>query len=246
MSIKTIINYCTNDQRFINLCIDSVRNISCEITVTYTDCFYDGTPENINLIDKTIVSNPDVNFIKISYESNKRREHEWCSYSRIVGYNSAKKETDYVLFLDSDEIIESKTCSEFINSDQFIFGHDYKLEGYFYFRDVKYQALQLEDAAPLLYTKNLNINNVMLADRTSLFLNTPNIKHRHVTYDGQVLMHHYSWARSKQEMLKKVKSWGHKHDRNWSELIENEFSHDFNGTDFINGYKYKILPSSLI
>lgn len=246
MKIKTIINYCTYDQRFINLSIDSVRNISSEIIVTYTNCFYDGDPENMDLINQTIVSNPDVSFVQISYEPNKRQEYEWCSYSRIVGYHSSKKEADYVLFLDSDEIIESKICEEFINSDQFVFGHDYKLEGYFYFRETNYQALQLEDPSTLLYTKNLNIDNVMSADRMSLFLNTPNIKHRHATYKDQVLMHHYSWARTKQELLKKVKSWGHKHDRNWADLVEKEFSHDFNGTDFVHGYEYKILPNSLI
>jgi hypothetical protein len=39
-------------------------------------------------------------------------------------------------------------------------------------------------------------------------------------------------------MIQKVQNWGHNNDRNWIELIEKEFSHKFNGTDFINHYQY--------
>lgn len=244
MKIKTIINYCTNDQRFINDSINSARSISDEIIVTYTSCFYNGEPENMDLIQITIDSNPDVNFVKIQYDENKNQD--WCCFSRIVGYNHTQNGEDYVLFLDSDEIIESELCYKFINSDEFIFGHDYKLENYFYFRETNYQAIQLEDSATLLYSKNLNINNVFPSDRTSLFDNSLNLKHRHTTYKGQVLMHHYSWVRTKEQMIKKVKTWGHKNDRNWIELVEKEFSHEFNGTDFIHGYSYKILPNRKI
>lgn len=246
MKITTIINYCSNDQQFINKCIDSVRCISSEIIVTYTSCFYNGEPENMVLINDAINSNPDVNFINIPYESNKKSAHEWVCFSRIVGYNSTKINPDYFLFLDSDEIIESKLCHEFINSEEFVIGHDYKLEGYFYFREANYQANQLEDPATLLYAKNLDINNVLIAERTSLFEKTPNVKHRHTKYKDQVLLHHYSWVRTKEQMLKKVKTWSHCHDRNWVELVEKEFSHDFNGTDFVHGYSYKILPNNII
>lgn len=246
MKVKTIINYCTNDQRFINSCINSVRSISSEIIVTYTSCFYNGESENMDLIQSTINSNRDVIFLEIPYEENKRKEHEWCCFSRIVGYNNAHADEDYILFLDSDEVIETDLCNEFINSNEFVYGNDYKLEGYFYFREPNYQAIQLEDAAPLLYSKNLNIENVLIADRTSLFNNSLNPKQRHTTYKNQVLMHHYSWVRTKEEMINKVKTWGHKHERNWIELIEQEFTHDFNGTDFIKGYNYKILPNYTI
>jgi hypothetical protein len=40
-------------------------------------------------------------------------------------------------------------------------------------------------------------------------------------------------------MLKKVSTWAHKTDKNWNELIEEEFSRDFNGTDFVHNYKYE-------
>ena len=51
-------------------------------------------------------------------------------------------------------------------------------------------------------------------------------------------MHHYSWVRTQQEMLAKVGGWGHKHDKDWATLINEEFSREFNGTDFVHGYTY--------
>ena len=59
--------------------------------------------------------------------------------------------------------------------------------------------------------------------------------------DGEPIVHHYSWAKSKEELLMKVKNWGHMSDKNWIPLIEEEFSRDFNGTDFVHGYQYTIL-----
>jgi hypothetical protein len=54
-------------------------------------------------------------------------------------------------------------------------------------------------------------------------------------------MHHYSWVRTKEEMLRKVKAWGHTNDKDWNTLIEEEFSREFNGKDFVHGYNFEIL-----
>jgi hypothetical protein len=42
-------------------------------------------------------------------------------------------------------------------------------------------------------------------------------------------------------MLQKVSAWGHANDTNWVELIEEEFSREFSGTDFVHGYEYEII-----
>jgi subtilase family serine protease len=39
-------------------------------------------------------------------------------------------------------------------------------------------------------------------------------------------------------MIQKVISWGHNKDIDWVSLIEQEFTHDFNGKDFINKYGF--------
>ena len=58
------------------------------------------------------------------------------------------------------------------------------------------------------------------------------------------MMHHFSWVRTKEEMLTKVKNWGHASDKDWIVGIEEEFSRDFNGTDFVHGYSYNIVENT--
>ena len=59
--------------------------------------------------------------------------------------------------------------------------------------------------------------------------------------DGNPMFHHYSWVRTREEMLKKVKSWAHHKDRDWTSLVEKEFERKFNSqtdTCFVHNYKY--------
>ena len=59
--------------------------------------------------------------------------------------------------------------------------------------------------------------------------------------DGSPMVHHYSWVRTKEEMKKKTRCWGHHWERDWESLIENEYSKDFTGKDFIRGYEYILV-----
>jgi hypothetical protein len=44
-------------------------------------------------------------------------------------------------------------------------------------------------------------------------------------------------------MLRKVTTWGHRNDRSdWVAKVEEEFSRAFNGTDFVNGLEYIMVP----
>ena len=52
------------------------------------------------------------------------------------------------------------------------------------------------------------------------------------------MFHHYSWVRTKEQLLRKVASWGHNWERNWTEEVEKEFSRPFNGVDFVHGYEF--------
>jgi hypothetical protein len=246
MKISSVINYCTYDQRFITPCIDAIRSVSDEVIVTYTSCFYDGSPENYDLIHSTISSHPDVRFIEIPYETNKRSELDWCSYSRVIGRNAISDDSQYLLFVDSDEVLIVDAFLSFFNSSKFEIGTDYKFLSYWYFRDVLYQSKQYEESITMMYVPSINMN-ALSHDRTSLFSSGTNKKQNYTTTpSGLPLVHHFSWARNKEGMLKKVSTWGHKNDRDWTSLIETEFTHEFNGTDFVHGYSYNILTESPI
>ena len=63
------------------------------------------------------------------------------------------------------------------------------------------------------------------------------------TYNGLPMLHHYSWVRTKEQMLKKVRTWWHNKDRNWEKSVEEEFSRPFSGKDFVHGYEYKTVEN---
>ena len=81
-----------------------------------------------------------------------------------------------------------------------------------------------------------------------IFLNNNNNKFIRITikekkYDETTTIKNILWVKNKKEMLRKVKNWSHKNDRNWEDLIEEEFSRDFNGKDFVHNYSYEIVEN---
>lgn len=44
--VATVINYCTNDYKFIGYCIAEAGAFSAQVIVPVCDHFLDGTPEN--------------------------------------------------------------------------------------------------------------------------------------------------------------------------------------------------------
>ena len=55
--IATIINYCTTDYKFIGHCINEAKSFSDQVIVPVCDHFYDGTPEDRELLEKTYKEN---------------------------------------------------------------------------------------------------------------------------------------------------------------------------------------------
>ena len=65
-NVTTIINYCTNDYRFIGHCIHEAKQFSEQIIVPVCDHFLDGTPENRELLDRTYEENrQDATFARV-------------------------------------------------------------------------------------------------------------------------------------------------------------------------------------
>lgn len=238
MKIATIINYCTNDYMYLKPCIDGVRSFSSEIIVPYCDRFHDGTPENKDLLSRSIRENTGVQFVEFSYEpSMTSRWH--CNASRKLGFELASSDVDYFLLLDTDEIIESDKFVEWF-SQQKAGGNmldGYKIANYFYFRDFKYRTKHTEDSIVLVKNGPLVRDDSLIFhehERSGIFDACPK-RARNCMLDGKPFIHHYSWVRSKQAMLKKVTAWSHNRDKNWIALVHEEFEKPFRGKDVIFG-----------
>jgi hypothetical protein len=217
--------------------------------VACSDHFYDGKPEDKELLQKAKEENPDVEFVLLPFDPETREKSQyWVTLSRWNALSRVNKNIDYILFLDADEIVEGEKFASFLKSFPLSRFNILKLANYYYFRESCFRAGTFEDSVTLVKKSLLNREMVVdYGDRNKAWEMLPEPKQRMVMgLDSRPMVHHFSWVRTKEEMLRKVLSWGHAGERNWAELVEVEFSHPFNGKDFIHGYDYedveKVFP----
>ena len=157
------------------------------------------------------------------------------------------EDSDYILFLDTDEIVNVKRFKDWVETEEYKLYDSMKLANYWYFREKKYRAKQIEDSV-VLVKKDLIVKYneilipVLVAGREQYHeLINCNKKRMILGTDGYPIIDHYSWVRTKEEMTQKVVSWGHHRDKNWIDMIEEEFSREFNGKCFVNNYTFNRL-----
>lgn len=250
--VSTIVNFCSNESRFIKATLEQALFFSEQVIVPVCDHFFDGTPENRQLLDEVYAAFPECLFVEYPYLPEKipkrvwkkvEPAHFWHSFSRLVGVSVLDEGIETVLFLDADEVPEGSRFAEWLDCSDYRHHTTLKLANYWYFREPSNQALSFEDSVVLVQRKSLESELLLHQDeRDAIYNLLPGPKRRHVAGpDGQPMFHHYSWVRTKEEMLKKVRGWG---DRDWAALVNQEFAAPFRGTDFIHGYTYQIVKPS--
>ena len=250
-SIASIISFCTNDARFLRACIDGVKSYSDQILISVSDHFFNGELENLGLLEQLYKKFPECTFIEFAFDPKElygsaalSREnpdwvHHWHNSARLVAYYFVKEGTDALFFLDVDEIVESERFQAWLNSKPLL--NAARFSSYYYFREARFRAKSWPDAPLLVRKRELDPDWLLDSDeRMGLFLNISGNKESSIHgLDGKPMVHHYSWVRTKEEMVKKVASWGHHWERNWKNRIEEEFSRPFNGRDFVREYSYE-------
>ena len=240
--VSVVINYCNNDFQFIEENIIQAKKISSDITIVYCLQSLDGKDEDmgflIQMMDIAIKHGCFTDEIIFEKTQTPRYHH---NLMRMVGTTGTLQthDTDYILFLDADEIIEGDKMAKYLESEHHKNFHVIAFECYWYFREREHRADQTEQAAVLCKKDICTPDYIFSEAERWEFLNRPHLKvSQHTKHNGEILVHHYSWVRTKEQMLNKVRSWGHKNDRDWVAEVEHEFSHDFNGTDFVHHYTY--------
>jgi len=248
MNIATIINYCSNEKAFLEKVISGVNSFSKSIFVVVCDHFFNGEKEDIAQIKKDAQRLAMAQFIVYPYE--KRLEHTkifkrigqanfWHSFSRYLGFSKLTDAVDYVLFLDADEVVDGDAFNRWLLTDEYKQFDVMKLANYWYFLFEHLRAKVFEDSAVLIKKNRITANLLLTKEeRNTLYdvLNGPK-KRMVLGVDSKPMIHHYSWVRSQAQMLKKVMSWGHKNDKDWTKLVTEAFEKKDLKKDFVHGYE---------
>lgn len=269
-NIATVISYCTNDYKFLKPCIDHVLSFSKQIVVPVCDHYFNGEEEDRELLERSYKENTNAEFIEFEYNPEAYRglgmqrlndpftpvkymididpaeKWFWHQIQRLTGFNSVNNDIDYVLFLDVDEIVETEKFIEWLNKFPYKDYSSIRFETYWYFRETKFRAVQTEDWNAITLVKKDKLLDEAFFKHDSERLNFTNFvdgnKQIHmVGVDGKPMIHHYSWVRTKEEMLKKVRTWGHERDKDWKPDVNKEFAREFapgRDKDFVHQYDF--------
>ena len=254
-NIVSIINFCTNDVRYLEKNVQECAKFSKEILIPVCDHFFDGTCENRDLLHDLYLRHRGVRFIEYAYSDSKLYnpflsltpssidwKMYWYTTSRYIGYLYAKG--DYLLFLDTDEIVEGDRFVEWMKGFDYENYEAIRFLSFYYFRNPLYRATVHPPNAMLAKRSSLSCTLLMNDwDRYGAFSRIQGKKEgKGLGADGKPLVHHYSWVRSKEECIKKGETSGHSREYDFPKEIEQEFSHPFQGSDFLFSYTYEKAP----
>jgi hypothetical protein len=236
--ISTIISYCTNDFRFIAKCIEEAKIFSKEVIVVVCDHFFDGTPENRHLLEHTYAQHSDIQFVEFSYLTDRiyslyhhirPKDPEWAMFwaatTRYIGFHYIDPASEYVLFLDSDEIVNGKNCLQWLKTGQYQSYEALRFGAYLYALKPTMRAKKVVNLP--LFVKKMTFLPLLLMnelERIGAFLSHLGPKKQEIVgTDQKPFVHHYSWVRTKEECLLKTRTWGHRNEEDWEALIESAF-----------------------
>lgn len=256
LHITSVINFCTNEFRFLSKCIEGVRPFSDTILINTCDHYFDGTEENYALLEHAFRLFPDCQFIEYAFDPNNsyRRftpyfpehphwRHEWHNTGRWISYYFLPSACDFILFLDADEIVDAQRFAEWLNACEIMAHSAFRLSAHWYFRKACYRALNADAITLFVKRDALHTDHLWNSDeRMGIYLSISGKKANDVLgCDGKPLVDHYSWVRTYEELVKKFTSWGHFWERPWIDLLEAEYAQSFQGKDFIRGYTYETI-----
>jgi hypothetical protein len=241
MNVSVLISYCSVDNKIIRALIKQLLIFTDDILVARYDKLFNGKHEKLDDLEDVRDANPEkIKVLYLPFIAGKPTRY----YHNSLRWEGIKyTKYDSLIFLDSDEILDGNIVKLMLENGIFSNIQAASFASYWYFRSAKFQSLQTEDLG-LFIQKKLVTEKLMFTELERRGVeNTQHIKFiRALALKTGPFSHHYSWVRTKEEMISKVTCWGHKNDKNWVPLVEEEFSRDFNGTDFVHGYSYRIVP----
>ena len=256
-NIDCVIISNSDDFRFLLPNLEQIHKIFNKIVIALGNQLWNGESEDKDKLDKfkSLVSKKCSNVDIVEYNVPKdailsikdrvASEMYWEGHARYIAYNSLASH-DYVMFLDSDEVIHGALFKQWLDTNEYKKYDVMKLKNYWYWREPVYRAMNYYEDSVILI-KNKTFDPLDIFDnrgRHGLYENCKGSNKIRNAGGNKIFIHHYSWVRSQKDMETKVRSWGHRNDRkDWLDLVKEEFSRPFNGTDFVKGLKYDTIDN---
>lgn len=250
VSITAVIPFCSYDRLFFKPCIDNLLSCGIKCIIVVYDHLWQGEPENTALLQECRLlyeNNPNVEHILLHWSEGKASSH-WESYGRYIA--TTRVHTQYVLYIDVDEIVEPELFKRWLFTGKYKKYVGMKLRNYSYAVMPNYRLkvnayntvmCRTSYATSLGFTGKLRLQFVNNANRWSRWLTKLGLSKLFYIYRGEPFIHHYTAARSKENMIKKVTNWSHHIDRpNWKELVI-EGRKIKNGR--ISGHKFEVVDN---
>jgi len=120
IKLGTVINYNTNLFNSIKKVIDSVKSISTVVNISTCDCFFDGTKEDEDLLNRTYEENhkDNVNFIVHEFNNSVNKDDQyWENISRLLGVKYMEGQEEWILLLNGNEKITDGFKNWVMNND---------------------------------------------------------------------------------------------------------------------------------
>jgi hypothetical protein len=242
--VSVVINFCTIDKDYIKHTAEQSLVFSSDVIISYCDKFFNGDDEDFATINQLKQEIKGVKWVEFKFEEQwLKNSHDAHNRGREIGLEHCATNSDYIFFIDADEVPEGKAFKNWLETYPYYRFNSFRFQCYWYFMSPEYQATTFEEAGVLVRKSVLSKKIFYQYDeRRSMITRTPlPVKSNVPGLNGMPMVHHYSWARTRQGMLNKVGSWGHRHDRDWAALVNDLFDNGFKGSDFVHRYQYKTV-----
>ena len=239
-----VVNYCTNDYRFLAPCLEGLRAISDEIVVAVCDRFFDGQSEDRELLNMSYLENSWVQFVQYSYEGGyglyeRRGEiggeahaRSLANTGRYVGLSRLSDQVEYVIFADVDEIGDGVQLKKWAKKGEF---SDAMLLASYVYLGHEGRRSQAHAHAYLVVNRKKLMPEMLFNsyERPGFYNSFEGDKKAFIVGEGgEPMIHHYNWVRSPEELKRKIASWGHRDERDWASIIQT------GGLEGVTGHQY--------
>lgn len=263
MALTILITYCSNERMFVDALMTAALRAADQVCVAVGRRLFDGREEDVEHILEVSSRYPKAHFVWFDVPDHLLATPiELHNNARMAARDLAAHKSDgrlytdsWVVLMDGDEVL----CNEGRGlllwwtavKDQLDRRDTYKLSNRWFFLHPRLASEGVEDSVVLVHGSQLSDKALTHPrERDGVCFSVGEGGGACIRgvrgVDGQPMIDHYSWVRSSREQLiAKVKNWGHTGERDWVALINHAFDELDNGrlpaTDFVHGRKLTLL-----